>query len=270
VTTSQADFARDRGVFRESVLWVALAIALSPVLTDLCKHLVASPWARYALAFPLLTLRAFLRGPGRERASADGFVLLLLALGFELLAVGGGIPREGRLALPLAALGLARARGIPAFAVAALFTWWVPVPHALVTLGSPYLEASLVNASVGFWQKLGLVLHVEGVRAVGPHGALALDAADGGVPLLGLLSGIGWYAATLRGSRLQRLIATAGAWALLAFPIQAVAVLLAVGVTAWGAPDVARLGLNDFLWLTVAMLGWTVAETDATPREGSR
>jgi hypothetical protein len=259
---------REGGREREVLLWAALAAALSPVLADLARHLAATPWARYSVVFLFLTIRAALRDTTWASARGDGFVLLFLALGFEVLTVGGGIPRAGRVAIPLAVLGLARTRGYPRLAIAALIAWCVPVPNALVTMASPRLERGLAFASVGLWRDFGLALRLEGAQVVARQGRLALEAADGGIPLLALLSGMGWYAATLRGGRLGNSIGTAGVWAFSALPLQIGAVFLAVGVAGLGAPEAARLGLSYVPWIGAAMLSWRIAERAGIPSTG--
>jgi len=252
---------------RERLLWLALAMALSPVLADLGSHLAKTPWTRYVLVFPLLTARAIPRCPARVRPQRDGFALLLLALGLELLTLGGGLTSLARVAIPLAAFGLARALGRPLLAVATLTTWWLPVPNTFVALTSPGLESALVVAAAALWKALGVTLRLEGSRVVGMHGMLALEAADGGLPLAAVLSGLGWYAATLRGRALGSRLRTAGAWAVLALPVQVFAIFVAIGAAGLSAASAARLGLT-YEWVGVAVLGWITAERGAVVRSG--
>ena len=93
-------------------LWLALIICFSPVLVDLARHLVAEPWALYVLLFPPLLARcAVCEGPD-ARSVRMGAVLLALSLAVELVAVGGGLVRLGRLGLPLGVIGVSRAFGL--------------------------------------------------------------------------------------------------------------------------------------------------------------
>ena len=257
--------AGEGGKVSEGLLWLSLSVALSPVLVDLAAYLTVTPWAQYVLIFPLVTVRALVRCHRSVTPKRDGIALLFLAIGIELLAVRSGVPRAGQIAIPLAALGLARSLGRPLLAVAALTLWWIPVP---LTLASQVLVSDLLAAATALWQGLGLHLVIEGSRVVGPGGSLAVQPADAGIPLAALLSGLGYYAATLRGRTLGIRMRTAGAWAVFALPVQSLAVFLAIGTTGLAGADFARHGLSYAPWLGAATVGWIVAERGARFRPG--
>jgi hypothetical protein len=236
-------------------LWAGLAVALSPLLLDLARHLVEEPWARYALLFAPLTAVAVVTTRGRVRSSPLGHLLLALALAAELLAVAGHAPRLARPALPAAVAGLCLGFGLSTLRVAALSAWLVPVPSALMGLASPQLESLLFGAAARGVRALG--------RVTGPGAALYLGAWDGGLPLAALLSGLGFYAGLRRREPVLRLVRQALAWGAAALPAQAAGVLLATLATAAGRADLGR-DLLDALWLPAALAGLARAELGRT------
>ncbi len=87
---------------------------------------------------------------------------------------------------------------------------------------------------------------------------LALRPSDGGLPLLALLSGLGWYASLRAGCRAPAAARRALVWGASAIPIQAAATLLALGALASGSLELARLLLDSIVWGVVAAvaLAW--------------
>ncbi len=154
---------------REALLWLGLVSALSPILMDWVRHLIAEPRSAYAAVF--LPLLLHLVWCDSRRAAPRPLALwpLVSALVFALVMVGGGVARYGRLALPVSVIGMGAWLGRPRPAVALLSLWIVPAPgflmDALVRRLPESVPASLVE--VGF-------------------------------PALALISGCAYYAAVLR------------------------------------------------------------------------
>ena len=114
-----------------ALLWALLLVALSPVIADWVRHLVAEPTARYAVVFvPLLVHLAWTR-PHTQPRRAMALVVVLAAVLVAFLAVGGGVTRIGRLAVPFAILGLAAWIGRPGPAVVGLAFFAIPVPSVI-------------------------------------------------------------------------------------------------------------------------------------------
>ncbi len=200
------------------LLWLVLAAALSPTLLDWGRHLVAEPEARYAALFvPLLLHLAWLR-PSSEPRRALALWVVILAVLFAFLAVGGGVTRLGRLAVPFAVLGMAAWLGRPGPAVAVLAFFAIPVPHALVDRVGKLLEFL-------------------------PQTSLVLEPADAGLGLVALLAGFGYHAAVARGAGVLPGIWRACVWALCALPLQAGLLLGALALASLGNDSLARTAL---------------------------
>jgi hypothetical protein len=249
--------------WRASALWLGLAAALSPVLADLAQHWAAEPWARYSAVFvPLALSLAWSDAPSR-RPRADGWLWIALALALALVSAGGGMARLGRPAIPIAVLGLARVLGRPAPVRAALAVWVVPLPNALLQATSPGLEwlvgAGLARAAAGLGIPLQWVQTRDFVGLTAPGGSLALGGVQGGLPLVALLAGLGWYAAARHDAPLRAAARRALRWAPWGLVVQAAAIALAAVLLAAGSPGAARGLLVHATWIAVAACGLVLA-----------
>ena len=213
----------------QTTLWLGLLAALSPVLLDWARHLAAEPEVRYAAVFIPLGLHLARIQPVPTARRSWGLWLLVAALCFCVLAVGGGVSRFARLGMPFAVLGMAVWLGRPSPAIAALALWTIPVPSFLMQMGGRLLEAL-------------------------PALPIALEPFDLGLPLAALLSGLAYHAALARDEDMRTAVRAAILAALLALPLQAAAVGLALGVAALGAPELARASLSHGLTLVAAGL----------------
>jgi hypothetical protein len=244
----------------DGLLWLALGICFSPVLIDLARHLALEPWARYVLLFPPLLVRCALGQRAEAPSARTGGALLLIALALEVLAVGGGFVRLGRLGLPLAVIGLSRAFGLLPQRTALLALWWVPLPHALVSLLSPALETAWLHGIAWPLDLIGADIRVEAALARAGAAELALSAPDGGLPLAALLSGLGWYTSARLGDGLWRCLRRSASWALLAFPLQVTALGLAVAGLLLGATGESLQPFLQLFWIPVAVGGLFLGE----------
>lgn len=236
------------------LLGVASFVALSPLLVDLARHLGAEPWARYAALFGPLLLWAAWSDPLRSPPRADGLLWLAAGVALAFVAVGGGMPRLGRPAIPLAVVGLARLLGRPSPARALLALWIVPVPTVL-TRAAPQLQIALGELVERWAGGLRLERAGDHVSLVAAQGALPLLPSDGGIPLAALLAGLAWYGAARRGGSLAQAAGQALRWAPWALPIQVLALALAVGLLQIGQPAAARAWLDHGVWALVAAVG---------------
>lgn len=250
--------------------WALLALALAPVLAELAGHAWQEPWAGYAGLFMALFAAAALRERRPSRGRADGLLLLAGALALELVAVVGGPLRLGRPALPAAALGLARVLGRPSLPVALLALWWVPVPSALAKLASPALESAWLALAALPWELAGSGLVVEGPLATWAGARFQADHPDGGLPLLALFAGLGWYAALRAGGGLRSALLGALRWAPLALPAQLLAFEAALLGLAVGGPAAAEAALAPGAWIACGGLGLLRAERGSRRALGAR
>jgi hypothetical protein len=246
---------------RALLLWVALLAGFSPILADLVDHLVAEPWARYVLVFVPLCIVCLARCREARPRRADGFLWIAIAAVAELVAVGGNTMRLARPAFALAVVGLCRAFGLATARAAALCFWLVPVPTVLLNVVSPRLEELWLGVAVAVARATGVDLEVNGPVALAASGTLELERWHDGLPLVALLSGLGWYASLREGSGLTATLRRTLVWGLLGLPLQALAVLVAVAALAGGAPEVGRAFLDHSLWgavavVTIARIEW--------------
>jgi hypothetical protein len=243
------------------LLWIALAVALSPSIVNLVEHVATRPWARCAAPFPFLL--GWLAWRHRERAqpAADGFVWLAIGLVLSIVGAGGDMPRLARPGIALGVIGLARATGFPPTPTALLAAFAIPLPTALLGAFEPGLEALVARAIAAGAAALGTAVELDAsrldvLRFVVPRGALELVPADGALSLAWALAGIGWFGGLLRAAPPRELVRTALRWGVVAVPIQAAGIGLACAVSLAGSPSGGRTLLDLWPPLAVAAGLW--------------
>lgn len=240
-------------------LWIALALAFSPVALDLGQHFAANPWTRYAVVFPLLFARLALRDERGPRA-AIGTWGIVVALAWEIAATFAGAIRWARHAPILAAVGLCQREGLASWRSRALLLFAVPVPAFAVKLGDRRV-ASLMGewaASVGSLGGRSLELVGSTIHA-GADEVVVINRAW--LSLAALLAGLAWYDGALLRRPLLVTVAMGAGAAALAWPIQALGLVAAVGLGLVGASGLAQAWVNDGVWLATALAGVTLSET---------
>ncbi len=258
-----------------TVLWIALAAALSPLLVDLAVHEATNEWARGAAIFPLLLAYCAWRDPAPPRPARDGLVLLVLGVAIAFIGVGGGMPRAGRPGLALSVIGLARMTGRPSLRVALLALWMIPLPTQIIEAFAPGLDALVANVAAHVATALGVAAHVDASRVfalwlVVPAGRLALFPGDGGLALAWSFAGLGWFVALRREASLTAAAQSALRWMLAAFPLQATALALASAIALLGTPTLARTLLDHFpLVATLLGLAFACRSQAAAPQRSS-
>jgi hypothetical protein len=238
----------------QAAVWcAALGFAFLPVLADLVRHLVLSPWARYAAVFPFLFARCALRERRRGTApaapAADAALWIVAGLAVEVVAIFLGATRWGRFGLLLAAIGLCRRFGWGTWRTQVLLLFALPVPTALLRAAQPLgtqLQSAVQTLLGDAWDP-----------------ALALGRYGSGLPLAALLAGLGWYAAQLRALPLRAALTLAAGLAVAAVPLQMFALLLAALAAPGLGADATRKALIQALPLAVAAAGLVFAELRA-------
>jgi hypothetical protein len=253
------------------LLWIALAAALSPSILNLVEHVTTRPWARCAAVFPFLLGWLAWRRRERVEPAADGFVWLALGLAFSVVGAGGDMPRLARPGIALGIVGLARATGFPPTPIALLAAFAVPLPSVLLAIFEPGVEDVAARAAAALAGVSGAAVELDRSRIdvlefVVPAGALELVPGDGALSLGWALAGVGWFGGLLRAAPLRELVESALGWGFAAVPIQAVGVGLACAASLAGRPAGARILLDYWPLLVVAVGLWRVAR----PLEGTR
>jgi hypothetical protein len=171
----------------------------------------------------------------------------------EVIGLVGGSWSIARFGLPIAILGIARWTGAMSLSVAALAFWMIPIPDFIIGLTTPNLESALLKAVVAVAQPIGIY-----VNAVGPVASTAvhkfeMHPYDTGIRIAFMLSAFGWFVAAIRGARPIQLAAKAACFAVLAIPVQFIAVLIALLLLSAGWPNAADAWLLHGVGVTVAV-----------------
>ena len=256
-------------------LWIGLVFAFGPVLRPGIENLSSQPWTRGPLVFLLLAWVAA-RGEPAATRSRTGWLFVLLGIAIELVAIGGDVARAGRLGFVIAAVGLCRATGGCTLPVAFLLAFLVPLPHALMELGSPALESGFAGLAAGLARALGFeVASGRGVLSAG-GATLRLTEPDGGLGLLLIFAGLAWFVELRAPSPSARSRIARGLRAgLAALALQVVAATLAAVALGVRADDAAALGraiLDHLPWLATWAAGiglaWRYRPGDGTRSRG--
>jgi hypothetical protein len=234
------------------LLGIGLAVGLWPALAEWARHITAEPATAYALVFPLLLLAAARATPPTPPQRLQGLGWLTAAAVVEVVAIGGGVDRAARLAIPLGIIGFLRFTGAAALAPAALALFIVPVPHTLAALAP--LEA--------VWRAFAEFL-------LGPAGSsLELAAWDSGVRLVAIFAGLGWYFDARSGGSWRGAVRRGAQLAMLGLPVQLAAVVVAVWLTRAGFAREARALLTHGIWIlctTVAVGAFELSRRRVVP-----
>jgi hypothetical protein len=229
-------------------------VALSPSLVDLLEHWTNEPWSRGSAVFLLVGLAAARADRHRARPRPDGWLAVAAALLLVLFAFAASYGRLGRIGVPLAALGMARALGRPSLAVAGLAFFVVPVPFGLTTWFQPMPESAVAELATKTARLFGATWTHAGASVHTAAGSLRLAGPDMGLPLVSLLAGLGWCAALAASDPRSRLSRVAQ-WACWAVPAQILALAGGFACLALAGAGAARGFLDLVPTCAVAAIG---------------
>jgi len=242
--------------------WICLAVALSPALLEISRHVAATPWARYtAVVAALLVLAMAADSSPRVARRRVGTLLLGVAAATQLLAAAIGPPAVGRLAIPLGIVGLSCWYGSPALRLAVLSVLLVPVPYTIVSAASRGLESALLQGAVALASPVTGGLEAKGHVLIGVPSEFWVRPPHGGVPLAALLASAGAIYAACAGRGLAGVGAASLLGAVVALPAQILALGVAVLLAASGRPIAAWAWLDHGVLVLFAsvLLGLAVA-----------
>lgn len=222
------------------VLWAALAVALSPSLAELLQHWTREAWARESGVFVPLAIASAVADPARRRPNRVGWLLVAIGIGLALFGSAAGLASLGRLAIPLAVLGMAYAIGHPSPRVALIALFVIPPPFGIVSIGSPAGERILAHAAVDAERALGGEWAAGDATVRTAKGDLRLGAPDLGIPLAHLLAGLGFCAGIAGGDSALRAGLRGVLWAAWALPAQLLALIAAFALLGVAGADAAR------------------------------
>jgi len=202
------------------------------------------PWSRAAAIFLPLGVALAAADASPARPHRGGWVLVASGLALALFGSAAGLEALGRLAIPLAVVGMAAAVGHPAPRVAGIALFGVPPPFTLVALASPGAERALARIAVDVGTALGAGWSLGNATIRTAGGDLRLGGADLGVPLAHLLAGLGYCAGVVRGDDWLRCAGRGLRWALSAIPGQVLFLALALALLAGFGAAAARSCLD--------------------------
>jgi hypothetical protein len=238
-----------------AILWIALAVALSPSLVELLHHWTAEPWSRGSAAFAVLGIGGGIADRRRARPRLGGWLLVGAGLLVVVAAFAAGYGRLGRVGIPLAALGAAHALGRPSLAVAALACFLVPTPFGVTAAFQPTPETAVAALATSVARGLGAAWTQGGASVHTAGGSLRLTGPDLGLPLAQMLAGLGWCAAVAARDALPRGLLRAARWACWAVPAQLAALMAGFACLALAGADAARGFLDVVPSCAVAAAG---------------
>jgi hypothetical protein len=192
---------------------------------------------------------------------SGALILLIAGLLLELVGLAGGSPGVARLGLPISIVGLSLWTGVPAPMTALLALWAIPIPGSFYGLTTPNLESAYARFGTAAISALGADLSASGpvIRSGAEH--LELDPYHSGLHFVFITTLLAWYTAARNGwAPMLAVTRTAGA-ALVAIPLQILAVLVAIALLAAGSLEFAKFWLHDGAWLLTAILGIVWIET---------
>jgi hypothetical protein len=242
--------------------WLALGCAFGPVLIQLADRIPEAPFGWGVLLAPALMISLATRDQRRalpRRGWAQA--LLIIGLVIELLGLAGGSPGIAGLGLPVSVVGVALWTGAPPVRTALLALWALPIPTTAYGLTTPNLESAYAEFGAACAAMLGAELDASGPLIRTGVGRLELDPYHSGIHLAFVATELVWYAAARNGTSVQKALARMAVVALLAFPLQVVAVLAAIALLVAGAPEAATFWLDHGVWLLTALLGVVWIET---------
>ena len=236
--------------------WLALGCAFSPVLFQFANAIAGIAFGWSALLAPALMISLAARD--RQRAlPRRGLAQVLLGVGLviQLIGLAGGSPSIARLGLPVAVVGVALWTGAPSVATAVLAFWALPIPTTAYGLTTPHLESAYAQLGADFGEWVGADMRASGpLIRTGEH-RLELDPIHSGIHLAFVATQLVWYAAVLNKTAVPRALARMAAVALLALPLQFLAVLVAIALLSAGTPEGANIWLDHGVWLLTAIVG---------------
>ena len=240
------------------LLWAALAAASLGVLMDLFGHWAESPWSRYSLLFFPLCAWMTRSAPVGAPAARLGMTLVALGACAEVLAIGGGFERFGRVGLALALLGMTCIHGLPGWSRRLAWMWVIPLPHlVVVTIGERALPLWWhFGAEVASWADAASPWATPTAWQPDDTG-LALTGVAGGVCVMVVLAGFGWLRSARAGAPLGSAIRRSLLWATIGVPIQAACVAAAAVAlaNAWSTPETIGYALAHYTWWAGAAAG---------------
>jgi hypothetical protein len=254
------------------VLWLAVAVAMSPTVFDLTRHWLTSEWARYSLVHLALFGVCLYRGPRATPRIRAGYGLIALGVVVQLSALLASVVHVARPGLALAAAGVVLASGAAGWRGAFLASWIIPLPRFVaLALGGG-------DAVVGICSRVGgalagpdsaLVVTLYSMRT--DVASLTLTPGQGGPIAVVSLLGLAWFAAERRQLDWLRTLRLGAGFVALALVLQIVSIAAAAAALVGGFAGLAEFMINWASTLAGAALALHISRPgDSEPAVSGR
>lgn len=261
-TTDQPGLEAASGVASKLALWFGLGVAFSPVIVDWVEDW-PDIFAAGSLLLPIAMLVRLASVPRAVPAAWGrpvGVALVAGGVALELLGITVGAWSIARFGPAVAIMGvLLWAHRWPARA-AVIALGGVPIPAFAYVVTTPTVEVAYGVAATALLGWIGVVVPISGPLVGGGAAVLELQPAYNGLHSSWLLALIGWYRGVRLDAPIGHTIRHALVGAALGPLVQLAAIVFAVGLVAIGAAGVARLWLEQGLWIWLAVAGFSWVE----------
>jgi hypothetical protein len=178
----------------EILLWVALGIAMSPVLSDVLRHWYSEHWSRYSLILLVLLAVAVRRGERVPPRRVLGAGLVGFSVLAQLAAVPAAVLPLARPFLATGVVGMLLFQGRTPIRTALLALWVVPVPWRLMReLEGEAVAERLFEVAAAVVAPIGLGVEFFGRFAQVGGTELRMAPSMGALTVLAYLTGLVWY-----------------------------------------------------------------------------
>lgn len=228
-------------------VWVALAVATSPVLLDLVRHVAAHSWAWYVVVFPPLFALSIRRMEETRPRPALAIACIFVGLAIELVAIASGQLRIGRIAVLLCVLGTLWLDGRMRWRPTVILALCIPIPSFVLDRLGDNLLFIVTHPLAGMVRWTGSPALARAGHIELPGESLRLVGSDLGWQTGLLAFGLTWFAG---------LMADRPPW-------QTLRAACLVGLLAQVIHILATIGLLS-MW---ASAGWVTLETARVLRD---
>ncbi len=235
------------------ILGLALLAAFSPGVVDLADHWLEHAWPRYGLGFAALVAWCVARSPRALPRPRLGITLIAVSLVTQLLAALGAVLPVSRPAIAGAVIGFLLMRGLAPVRTVLLALFIVPIPYSVAALlGGHAVADFLLESSATLVSALGFPVFLGEFGVTAGSTVLVMAPIHGGLPLLQVMLGLGWYAALRRGLDAAPTARGIARFVALGAVVQGVAMVLACLAVSFGSLAVAETILETLTWLVPA------------------
>lgn len=237
--------------------WFALALALSPTLYEWARYSAAEYSREFSSILPVVLLilaNRLLRTAKSKYSPAWGITMITGAMALQMIGILADSWTLARLSVPIACLGMAQTLGSPHPRSVFLIFFAVPLPISIMSLTTPWLESSYVWPTAELLNRVfGAEISTSGPLLLWSGSFFELSAPDGGWITSLVLVQLVWFLGLVLAWSVPRTITFCVIAMLLAWPLQWIGVLLALGLGITFSPALAEIWMRWGFPLAIAV-----------------